>query len=354
MLSNGYIRVNGEKLKKFGIEVFKKVNIPPPDADILADTLFQADLRGVHTHGMSRLPIYVKRITRGLINPKPNIRIMKESENTALFEGDFGLGQISGFNAMEVAIRKAEIYNVGVVGIRNSNHFGAAAYYAMMALPKDMIGFACSNTPPLMPAPGGAKAVIGNNPLAFAVPAGKELPIVFDMACSIAAQGKIMLAMKRGEKIPEGWAANSYGLPTTDASEALKGFMLPVGGPKGYGLAIIVDAFAGILTGAAYGSGVASMYGDLQNKQKSGHFFIAIKIGSFMEPSLFKKRIDNLIREIKLSPLAPSAEQIFLPGEIEFKTAERNMKEGLTLPTSVVNELIMMAEESGFDAPTFT
>jgi ureidoglycolate dehydrogenase (NAD+) len=351
---NGYLKLNPEALKSFCIQILKKVHVPCQDAEIVADTLLQADLRGNNSHGIIRLPIYIKRILLGLVNPKPNMEIIKESVNTALYDGDFGLGQVSSFNAMKIAIDKAELNKIGAVGVRNSSHLGATAYYAMMALPQDMIGFACSNTPPLMPAPGGTKAVIGNNPFAFAVPAGEELPIVLDMACSIAAQGKIILAMNKGEKIPEGWAANSQGLPTTDPLEALEGLLLPVGGPKGYGLAIIVDIFAGLLTGGAFGSGVASIYKDLQNKQKNGHFFMALKISSFMEPFLFKKRIDNLIQQIKQGPLAPGVQEIFLPGEIAFKTAERNIKEGLTLSTSIMDEITKMAEEIGADRPTFT
>jgi ureidoglycolate dehydrogenase (NAD+) len=353
-MPNDYLKLNPEALKSFCIQILKKVHVPSQDAGIVADTLLQADLRGNNSHGIVRLPIYIKRILLGLVNPKPNMRIIKESVNTALYDGDFGLGQVSSFNAMKIAMNKAELNNIGAVGVRNSSHLGATAYYAMMALPQDMIGFACSNTPPLMPAPGGTKAVIGNNPFAFAVPAGEELPIVLDMACSIAAQGKIILAMNKGEKIPEGWAVNSQGLPTTDSVEALEGLLLPIGGPKGYGLAIIVDIFAGLLTGAAFGSGVASIYKDFQNRQRNGHFFMALKISSFMEPLLFKKRIDNLIQQIKQSPLTPGVQEIFLPGEIAFKTAERNIKEGLTLPTSIMDKITKMAEEIGSDTRTFT
>ncbi len=231
--------IKSDNLQNLMYEVLKKCGLTEQDAEIAAKVLIQADLRGVDTHGAIRLPIYVKRLQLGLVNPRPVIKIVRETATTAIIDGDFGLGHVTSYKAMEIAIDKASRHGIAAVGVRHSHHNGAAAYYAQMALEHDMIGFSCTNSPPLMPAPGGADKVVGNNPFAIAVPAGKELPLVLDMACSLAAQGKVMLAMKRGESIPHGWATDNKGVPTTDAAEGLKGFLLPAGGYKGYCMAII-------------------------------------------------------------------------------------------------------------------
>lgn len=343
------IFIKSDNLKRLMYEVLRGVNVSEQDAEIVSDILLQADLRGVDTHGAIRLPIYIKRIQLGLVNPRPNLETIQETEATAVIDGDFGLGQLSSFRAMELAIKKAAATGIAAVGVRKSHHFGAAAYYAQMALNQDMIGISCTNSPPVMPAPGGAQEVVGNNPIAFAVPAGKEMPLVLDMACSLVAQGKVMLAMKKGEKIPEGWATDSQGIPTTDPVKGLKGFLLPFGGHKGYGLAMIIEALAGALTGAAVGKHVTSIYNDLQNKQNSGHFFIAIKVEKFIDPEFFKGIIDNFIQETKSTPLAPGVKEVFMPGEIEFLTAGKRKAEGIPMTAAVINDLVKMAEDAGVD-----
>lgn len=200
-----------------------------------------------------------------------------------------------------------------------------------------------------MPAPGGADKVVGNNPFAIAVPAGKEFPLVLDMACSLVAQGKVMLAMKKGEPIPHGWATDNKGVPTTDAAEGLRGFLLPAGGYKGYCMAIIVDALAGVLTGAAFGKGITSIYGDLVNKQNSGHFFMAIKIGNFLEPDIFKGLIDGYIKGIRSTPLTPGTDEVFLPGEKEYRTKAKRLAGGINMADAVVDDLLKMAADVGVD-----
>lgn len=329
------------------VEVLKACNLREQEAETAAKVLIAADLRGVDTHGAVRLPIYVKRLQLGLVSAQPDTKILQETETSAVIDGDYGLGQVSSFKAMELAIRKAEQVGMAAVGVRKSHHFGAAAYYAQMALEKDMIGFSCTNSAPIMPAPGGAEMVVGNNPISIAVPAGKEFPLVLDMACSVVAQGRIMLAVKNGEAIPEGWATDNKGVPTTDAAEGLKGFLMPVGRHKGYGLALIVDALAGVLTGAAFGKGITSIYGDLVNKQDSGHFFMAIRVKNFMEPSLFKGLIDRFIQETKNTARVPGVKEVFLPGEIEFTTEARRKAAGIPMGDAVLNELLEMAAGVG-------
>lgn len=328
-------------------EVLKSCNLSEEDAGIAAKVLIQADLRGIDTHGAIRLPIYVRRLQLGLVSPRPHIKIVRETETSALFDGDYGLGHVTSYKAMEVAIKKAAQHGMAAVGVRRSHHNGAAAYYSQMALEHDMIGFSCTNSPPVMPAPGGADRAVGNNPYSIAVPAGREFPLVLDMACSLVAQGKVMLAMKKGERIPEGWATDDKGIPTTDASQGFNGFLLPMGGYKGYCMAIIVDALAGVLTGAAFGKGVTSIYRDLVNKQDSGHFFMAVRVQNFMEPDLFKSLIDRYIQEVKSTPLAAGSAEVFLPGEKEYRTAARRKTEGIPMADAVIDEILKTASDVG-------
>jgi len=339
--------IKGEDLQRLIYKVLLNCNLAEQDAEIAAKVLIQADLRGVDTHGAVRLPIYVKRLQMGLVNHCPDTKIVQETETTAVVDGDYGLGQVTGYKAMELAIRKVDQYGLAAVGVRKSHHFGAAAYYAQMALEHDMVGISCTNSAPLMPAPGGTDKVVGNNPFSIAVPAGKEFPLVLDMACSLVAKGKIMMAKKKGENIPEGWATDNRGIPTTDAAEGLKGFLLPVGGHKGYGLALIVDALAGVLTGAGFGKGVSSIYNDMVSKQDSGHFFMAIKVKNFMEPKIFKGLMDRYIREIKNTKLTPGTKEVFLPGEIEFYTEAKRKAEGIPMAVSVIEDLLKMASDVG-------
>ena len=337
------------RLKNFVREVIRTEGIPAEHAEIAADSLVNADLRGIGSHGVSRIPLYLKRIKLGLVNPNPNITIAKDSGTTMILDGDFGLGQVVANTAMKYAIRIAQKNNVAIVAVCKSNHFGTAAYYAMMALKEDMIGFVCSNTTPLMPAPSGTQKVVGNNPFAIAVPSNSEMPIVLDMACSEAALGKILLAKNQGKKIPETWATNNMGLPTTDPDAALQGFLLPIGGPKGYGLAVMIDILAGVLSGSSFGRSMTSIYKDFQNKQDCGHLFITVKISSLMEINRFKERIDVLIKEIKSSTRVQGSEEIYLPGEIEHRKMQKQIKEGISLDPVTYNELKEIAVQRGLD-----
>lgn len=282
-----------EPLLDFATKAFIAVGCPPDEARISADTLVEADLRGVHSHGVMRLPIYVKRIQTGVVAARADCKVVAETAATANVDGGNGMGQVVAVRAMELAIAKARTAGAGIVGVRGSNHYGAAAYFAMMALPHDMIGFSMTvGAANIMAPTGGIEPLLGNNPFAIAVPAGEELPPVLDMANSVVARGKIVLAMKKGEKIPEGWAADKDGVPTTDARAAYEGLVLPVGGYKGYGLAFMVAALAGVLTGAAVGRQVANFYEDFVKVQNVGHLNAAIRVDAFMPVDQFKKGMD--------------------------------------------------------------
>lgn len=339
--------VTGEQLKRFSVRVFEKLGIPPKDAEITAEILVAADLRGIDSHGVARLPIYAKRLKLGLINKNPDIKVVRDRPGVAVVDGDNGLGQVVSHKAMSLCLEKAREHGIAAVGVRNSNHFGIGAYYAMMALKEDMIGLVATNASPLMAPFGGKVPLLGTNPLAIAIPAGTQYPVVLDMATSLVPRGKIEIAARKGEKIPLGWAIDKDGRPTQEPEEALKGTLLPMGGPKGYGLALVLDILCGVLSGAAFGGNVGSLFGDLDRPQNVGHFMLAVDVNSFRPLTEFKNTMDSLILSIKNSEPAEGVKELFLPGEIEYlKTKERTEK-GLELNPVVAQNLLDLAREVG-------
>lgn len=348
---NSFYRVQSEYLTELTSLILQKNGVIAQEADVTAKSLVDADLRGVSSHGVIRMSNYLSRLKKGVTTAKPKIEIVKETESTAVFDGDYGLGQVVSQRAVEILSEKATKANLAAVTVRRSNHFGAAAYWAMQLLDKDMIGIALSNVEPLMPPPGGAGARVGNNPLAIAVPAGKSTPIVIDMATSVVALGKILAAKSKGQTIPEGWGVDKTGLPTTNPDDVVNGgFLYPVGGPKGYGLAVAVDVLTSLLSKGAIGKEIGSMYNDLEHHNDLSHFFMAIRIDAFLEPQVFKDSVDRYIEFIKNTPLAVNTEQIYLPGEIEHLTKMKNLQEGIMLPASVADELELFASEAGIEA----
>ncbi|MCF8565099.1 Ldh family oxidoreductase [Alicyclobacillus tolerans] len=341
-------RVSHQSLIDVCTSLFAENGVPLEDAKLTAEALVDADLHGVSSHGVIRAGIYIKRLQEGIVRQKPDLKIVKETDNTVVLDGGNGLGQVVSNQAMELAIQKAQDHNVGIVSAKNSNHFGTASYWATKALEHDMIGIAASNVPPLMPPPSGAAARIGNNPLSIAVPADRVKPIVLDMATSVVALGKVLLAKSRGENVPDGWAVDKHGQATNRPEEILNGgYLLPVGGPKGYGLAAIIDILTGVLNEGAFGSDVHSMYKDFERPANIGHFFMAINLRSFIEPALFRKSVDLYAQYMKNTPCAPGVSEIFLPGEIEALNYERNLQEGVILPKSLVDELVQYGQQVG-------
>jgi LDH2 family malate/lactate/ureidoglycolate dehydrogenase len=241
----------------------------------------------------------------------------------------------------------AREHGIAAVGVKNSNHFGIGAYYAMMGLKDDMIAVVCTNTSPLMAPFGGKEAFLGTNPIAIAIPAGDQYPVVLDMATSLVPRGKIEVAARKGEKIPVGWAIDADGRPTQDPAEALKGTLLPMGGPKGYGLALMVDILAGILTEAAFGDNIGSLFGDMDKPQNVGHFMLAIDPSGFRSLDRFKTTMDNLIVSIKNSAPAEGVKELFLPGEIEYLKTKERSENGFTLNPVVVTNLLKLGKEIG-------
>ena len=336
---------SSSQLKRFCSAVLQKVETPPTEGDLIAESLVQANLRGVDSHGVTKMTIYVKRLRKGLVNPNPMINILRETPAIAVVDGDNGAGQVVGARAMELAIAKARESGVGLVGIRNSNHFGAAAFFTMMPLRKEMIGVALSNASATMVPWGGRSSYLGTNPISVAVPAGQELPIVLDMATSVVSRGKIILAAQQGESIPAGWAIDSDGEVTTDAARALEGSVLPFGGPKGSAISLLIDVLAGVLTGAAFGPHIGDLYRNMERPQCVGHMMGAIDISWFSDVGVFKNRIDQMIREIKSVSPAKGASEVLLPGEIEARIQQQREVTGIPLTPDVINDLYRLGLE---------
>ncbi|HKX51425.1 MAG TPA: Ldh family oxidoreductase [Candidatus Binatia bacterium] len=333
--------VDHRKLTRFVAAAFEKLGVPPQDAAIAANVLVLADLRGVDTHGVIRFnpgSWYVKWLRDGEMSAAPKIHIVSDAGSSALLDGDRGIGMVIGHRAMELAIEKAKVCGVGMVGVCNSRHFGMSAYYAMQALPHDMIGIAMTNAGRQVVPTFGSEARFGTNPICFAAPAQKELPFVIDMATTTAAAGKLEVATRRGASIPLGWALDEKAQPTTDPRIAQKArLLLPLGGTreggshKGYGLAILVEILSGVLTGT-----VTALN---QNQDPRGHFFAAIKIDAFRPVNDFKNDMDRLINELKSTRHIEGQERVYVAGEIEFETAKRRAEKGIPLLGSVIKGL---------------
>lgn len=342
-------RIPLAELERFITDALCALNMTRNEAEVVARVMADADLRGVYTHGVAQLPGYAGQLRSGGFNPRPNIQVLTETASTAMMEGDGGMGHLVGVRAMEVAIRKAQETGTAWVGVRGSRHWGVAAYYASLALELDMIGLALTAGAGNCMVPwGGLDVIVGNNPISIAVPAAKEPPVVLDMATSVAARGKVAIAAKNNQQIPTGWALDKNGKPTTDADAAYEGSMLPIGGYKGYGLAVMIALLTGGLTGGAIGSELKGFF-DLPCN--NAHLVGAIRIDGFMPAKEFRERVDWCTRELKQSRRAEGIDRIYVPGEIEHETAQRQLQEGVTLRPVVEKEVIALAHELGVRLP---
>lgn len=338
------ILLDRKKLSGFVAAVFAKAGVPADEAAIIADSLTEADLTGVESHGVSRVPIYLKRIETGVVNAAAKMEVVADLPGALVLDGCNSMGIITGVRAMDMAVKKAETAGAVFVTVKNSNHFGIAAYFTRRALAKNMIGYAASNAPSTMAPWGGIKPYMGTNPFSVAIPAGSELPIVMDMATSVVAQGKIILASKEGKPIPFGWAITKDGDPTDDPKAALEGTVLPFGGPKGYSISLLLDVLSGVLSGAAFGPYLFNMWNDFKNPQNVGHCFGVMDVKKFLPLDDFRQKMDTMIRDIKTSPRAKGVEEIFLPGEIEHRKREKRIAEGIPLGPKTYADLVEIGD----------
>jgi LDH2 family malate/lactate/ureidoglycolate dehydrogenase len=324
--------VRADDLRACTQALFAAAGLPEADAAIVADTLVEADLRNVRSHGVMRVPNYLRGLERGSIVARPTIAVVEDNGATAVVDGGRAMGQVAAHAAMTQAIERALAHGIGSVALRASNHCGAMAYWAMMAPPTGCIGLAITNAGINMAPTGGRDRLVGNNPMAIAVPTRRDWPMVLDMATSVAAGGKLDMAVIRGEPIPLGWALDRTGQPTTDARAARDGgSLLPVGGPKGYGLAVMLDVLAGVLSGGRFGAGLGS--------GGSGQFFLAIRVDRFMPLGEFEDRMDALIDQLHGSALAPGAARVYVAGEIEAEIRAKRLAEGVPIEQPILYEL---------------
>lgn len=349
------MQVRPDELRRFCEHVLDAAGIPSVHARTIADALIEADLRGTHSHGVNLLARYVHGFLSGQLNSDPALRVVRERGGTAVLDGDNGLGHVVGARAMQIAIQKARNHGTGVVAVRNSNHYGAAAYYAMMAPPHGMIGYTTTNGPAVMAPWGGRASMLCNNPISYAIPAGPgEQPLVLDMACSVVARGKVRIAAQRGQRIPRGWALNPDGEETDDAAEAIRGTLLPVGTYKGSGLAVIGEALAGALPAAVLSIDVAKLVqldGGGYESQRVGHFMMAIDVDAFQPLEEFQERMRRFVRSLRDSERARGVERIYLPGEPEIERRERHLANGIPLARPTMAQLEALAAELHVSPP---
>jgi LDH2 family malate/lactate/ureidoglycolate dehydrogenase len=331
----------------FARRLLVALGVPAADAVTIAHCLVLADLRGVDTHGLMRLPGYLERLRRGLINPKPQLVIERKTPVVAALDGQDGFGFVTATHAMADAIMIARTYGIGVVSVRRSTHFGMAASYVLQAIEANMMSLVFSNASRAMPPWGGRDGLLGTNPFASGAPGGKLPAFVLDMAPSVAARGKIRKAERRGEKIPLGYALDAAGRPTTDPTAALAGVVLPIGEHKGSGLAVMMDIFSGVISGAAFGGDVANQYEAFDRPQNVGHFFLAMKPDLFVSEADYKSRMDTLFTRMRSAPRAEGFDEILLPGEPEAREMERRTATGIPYAPSEVATLDAEADKAG-------
>ncbi len=339
-------RVREAELLRFASEVFIAVGTPPEHAAVVADNLVQGELHGLASHGVSRLlEVYAERLAGGGINLHPDIQVVRRDRGCALVDGDDGPGAVVGRRAMELAIELAHEHGSGWVAVRNSSHYGAAFLFARLAFAHDMIGFSTTNTVPQVAPTGGRDKLLGTNPLCIAVPGGQRGPIILDMATSQTARGKVQVAAIDGKPIPLGWGVDKDDRPTTDAAKVWR--LLPLGGYKGYGLALMLEILSAVLSGAMVGNQVGNMFDAPAAHQGIGHFFGALDLSAFGDPAAFRERMDALVDYVKSSALEAGAEEILVPGEPEARAAATNRREGIPLSEDVQAIMLRVAQRYG-------
>jgi LDH2 family malate/lactate/ureidoglycolate dehydrogenase len=348
----GPVTIPAAQLAAFVAKLFAATGLSTSAAEKVANGLVDADLEGLASHGVMLVDMYIERLQGGSVSKETTAAIISERQGAVVLDAANALGQLTGDQAMCLAIDKAKQFAAGIVAVRHGFHFGAAGRYARQAADAGCVGVAMCNTRPLMPAPGGAERVVGNNPLAIAVPADGKTPIVLDMATSEAAMGKIRMAEKAREPIPSTWAVTAQGLPTTNPTEAIAGMLLPSGGPKGFGLSFLIDLLCGLLSQGASGAQVRPLYGDFSMPYDCSHLFIAIDVAHFCDVDWFRGQAASAAQRIRVGKRAPGATQLFTPGEPEWQRRDRARGQ-IILDPAVVAMLQRYAERLGVEPTPF-
>jgi len=345
--TKGTVYAAPEAATEFAVRLLMAHCIPEADARTIAHCLVLADLRGVDTHGIQYLPHYLGRVDKGLINPRPELKLEQKTPVAAGLDGQNGFGFVVGMKAMDAAIEMARTYGLGIVAARRSTHFGMAASYVLRAVEQGFVAQVYSNASPAMPPWGGRKAMLGTSPFACGAPGGKLDPYIFDLSFAVAARGKIRKAGRRGETIPLGWALDKDGRPTTNPEAADNGVVLPIGGYKGSGLAMLMDLFGGVIAGAGYAGRVGNQFSDYDRPQDVGHFFMALKPDLFVPLDEYRARMDNLVTAVRGAPRAEGFDEILMPGEREFRLERQHRKTGIPIGPVELGKLNDTARKAG-------
>jgi len=344
-------RFPASALRDFAARSFEHVGMPPEDAGAVAEALVLADLRGIDTHGIARIPAYLKRIGAGLINARPAIRRQSRAPFASVIDADNAMGPVAARAALGACAEAAGTLGIGAATVRRSNHFGAASVHTVPLAARGMIALAMSSAAPSLAPHGSARALLGTNPFAVAAPAGRYAPFALDMAASVAARGHIRLAAQAGRRIPEGWALDGEGAPTTDPQAALAGTMLAFGGAKGSGLAMMVDVLAGVLAGSGFAGTVRDWNADFGGPADVGHFFLVMKVEAFMPLAEFEARMETAIGRLKALPPAEGFDEVTYPGERSGRTESERRRAGIPLSGEVLRSLRDLAEGTGIAFP---
>ncbi len=329
--------VNGKKLNQIIIKILKKNGLSSKHATICSKAIINAELVGAHSHGLSRLKMYCDRIQKKVINPKPKIKIKKISPSIIHIDANNSIGFVSAEIGMKNAIKCAKKNGFGLVGVKNSGHYGLSGYYAEQAVKKNLIVFCFTNAPPAIAPHGSKKSLFGTNPICFGTPTSSKIPFILDTSVSVINRGKIRVAARTGKKIPEGVALDKFGKPTTDAKKALAGVQLPIAGFRGSGLAWMVDILSGVMTGGNHGGKVKDPFDDFSGPQNIGHLFIVIKPNLFV--GNYNQRIKENIKRIKRLPKIKGIKEILYPGQNKFRRYKKNLNKKINIPANIVEDL---------------
>ena len=348
-MADNAVNVSAESLETFVSGMFRHTGCSTSHAATVARCLVLTNLWGIDSHGVLRVPEYLDRLRSGATNPTPNIRTLKADSGLEVLDADNGPGYVAASAAMSRAIEIAEQDNIAAVGIINSNHCGATALYARMAVEHGMIGVAMSNVAPNMVMPGASEAITGNNPVAVAVPTFGEFPFVLDISMSAVAGGKLLVAARNGEEIPLGWATDKDGRPTSDPKTGFEGFLLPMAAHKGFGIALLVDILTGVITGGSFQQHLKSMYRHPDDPSRTAHLMLVMNPLVFMSKNVLQRRMGEFFDTVKESPMWDERSEMLLPGEIEHRSEQERRRSGIPLPRTLYDELLRIGDEMSLD-----
>ena len=346
------LRISAEDLRTFGADVLGVLGVPEDDARLVADSLVQADLWGHQSHGFLRLPWYAARLRSGAMVARTDPEVLSDTGPLLMLDGRDGIGQVLADRARALAVERARRFGVGVVGVRNSNHFGTAMYFTRRAARDGCVAILTTNASPAMAPWGGREKVLGTNPWSIAAPGGDGRVVAVDIANTAVARGKIYLAKNRGEPIPETWALSPDGAPTTDAAEGVLGVILPMAGHKGYAITFLMDVLSGALTGSGVGTDVRGPY-EPEGSSRCGHLFLALDPAAFGDPAEYRGRVERLVEQVKDVPLAQGFDEVFYPGEVEDRAEAATLAAGgIVLAQQSLADLRALAASSDVTFPT--